>query len=274
MHTIINDLTREVINLKTKQLDPTIINVLIKEKLQDYLLYAIYSNPDFNNMVFIGGTALRKLHGLNRVSEDLDFVTENEIDYEKLAKVTIDYFSSIDLPNVSFSIQHGKNVSRLTIKFAILKEIGLSNLATEKLHVKIETTQSTILEDVMVVPITLSNNPMIIHTFNLNILMAGKMAACLNRVWKKGGTTITIKGRDYYDLLWYMGKGIHPNTKYLKIYTNMGTEEVFKAIDSKISQIKPADLFADLRFFFEDSNYIKNWCENFHKMYAQLRTTY
>ncbi len=39
--------------------------------------------------------------------------------------------------------------------------------------------------------------------------MAGKMLACLERNFQKGEGA-TIKGRDFYDLLWFMQQKIQP----------------------------------------------------------------
>ena len=45
---------------------------LLKEKLQDYILYFIGAHKEFNGLIFTGGTCLRKIYGLNRLSVDLD----------------------------------------------------------------------------------------------------------------------------------------------------------------------------------------------------------
>ena len=45
----------------------------IKDYLQDILLFAIYDYSGSNALVFKGGTALHKVYGLDRYSDDLDF---------------------------------------------------------------------------------------------------------------------------------------------------------------------------------------------------------
>jgi hypothetical protein len=47
-----------------------------------------------------------------------------------------------------------------------------------------------------------------------------------------------------------------------------------KMIDSKVAEIEFNDIFSDLQYFFEDYNYIKTWCENFHEIYKSVRKNY
>lgn len=45
----------------------------LREYLQALVLRSFYESEAFRNLAFVGGTALRFLHGLPRFSEDLDF---------------------------------------------------------------------------------------------------------------------------------------------------------------------------------------------------------
>src|SRR3989338_5997583 len=47
----------------------------MREYLQAYILSFMYEGGVFRSAAFLGGTALRFLHGLPRFSEDLDFST-------------------------------------------------------------------------------------------------------------------------------------------------------------------------------------------------------
>jgi predicted nucleotidyltransferase component of viral defense system len=268
MHTINKSLKETVKKLKARNISEDVIRTIIKERIQDNILAAIYNNPKYSDLIFIGGTCLRKLYDLNRYSEDLDFVSKRKIDYEDLKEDLSKYFKGINFSDISFNIQESDLVSRLTVKFEILKEIGLSEFNNEKLHIKVESTVSDFDYNIIPFPVTLSSIPMVIISTDLETLFAGKINACIDRVYKKGETGIIIKGRDYYDLLWYMSKGIIPNTKAL---TN---KKAFEELDEKVTAIKYKDLYSDLRNFFEDDNYIKIWCENFHKMYSELRKRY
>lgn len=46
----------------------------IREVLQELTLYSLSKTDFFNRASFMGGTALRILHGLDRFSEDLHFI--------------------------------------------------------------------------------------------------------------------------------------------------------------------------------------------------------
>jgi len=128
------------VELKTNNVYADTVKVILKEMLQDYVLAAIYSNKSSNDMIFIGGSALRKLYKLNRFSEDLDFSVFEKVDYQLLGESVVNYFHKQNFDLIDYAVQESKLVSRLTLKFAILKELGLSQLEGEKLHVKIETT--------------------------------------------------------------------------------------------------------------------------------------
>jgi len=45
----------------------------LKEELQFYILNFIYHHPEYNKWIMYGGSALRIIHGLDRMSVDLDF---------------------------------------------------------------------------------------------------------------------------------------------------------------------------------------------------------
>lgn len=274
MHTIITSLKNKVIDLKTKGLSNETIRIIIKESLQDFALSVLYSDTKYSDFVFVGGTALRKLYNLPRFSEDLDFSVGREINYQELGQDIIKYFHSIDFNVVDFSIQKSINVNRLLVRFEISNQIGLSDNSTEKIHIKIETTKDKIYRTELFDQ-TLSNIPMVITSYPLQTLMTGKILACINRVYLKGKTGITIKGRDYYDLLWYMQKQIIPNEqKLLDSNSEYNLNYVFKLIDERVEKIKISDLKLDLLTLFEDINYIKKWCENFHEFYKRYRIFY
>jgi len=57
----------------TDQSDPEVRRNALKEVLQLYILNFIYHHPKYNTWVMYGGSALRIIHGLDRMSVDLDF---------------------------------------------------------------------------------------------------------------------------------------------------------------------------------------------------------
>src|SRR3990172_8328523 len=68
----------------------------LKEELQFYVLNFIYHHPEYNKWIMYGGSALRIVHGLDRMSVDLDFEVSNEITkgfLDELRKEIEDHFS-------------------------------------------------------------------------------------------------------------------------------------------------------------------------------------
>ncbi len=54
-----------------------------KDYFQSIILFILYQEYG-SELIFKGGTALKKCYGLNRFSEDLDFICSNKIDIKKL----------------------------------------------------------------------------------------------------------------------------------------------------------------------------------------------
>jgi len=97
-----------------------------------------------------------------------------------------------------------KTVQSSFIKFTnILAELGLSQLKEQKLSVRIEVDSNP--PPGWKVQKTLINKTYIftVMHFDLPSLYATKLHACFFRKY--------IKGRDYYDLLWYLGRKVEPN---------------------------------------------------------------
>ena len=274
MNLIDNKLKIIVDQARSDNLDEMTVRILLKESLQSQILFAIYNSKLARDLVFYGGTALRKIYGLDRMSEDLDFETDKKIELSELSKIVLTYFDRLGLDGVEAKTQKSKGVNRITFKFMILNQLGMSLLKSEKLHVKVEinyqpnggfeTELTPLIEDQMSV--------MIKH-YSLSVLMAGKIRACLTRIFKKGKTGITVKGRDYYDLIWYMGQKVKPDDKYQK-KSGYKQAEVWAELDEKIKLIKAKDLLLDLQPFFESKRYIREWCDNFHKLYWRYRKFY
>src|SRR3990167_1977552 len=63
------------------------VRTLLKEPIQDYILHFVYNSSKYKQFIFTGGTALRKLYGLPRLSEDLDFDLRHVIDIGSLRRV-------------------------------------------------------------------------------------------------------------------------------------------------------------------------------------------
>lgn len=276
MHPIEEELKRRSKELLIRGVDKETISVYMKELLQDYMLDALFHTDEGKDLVFYGGTALRKLFDLNRLSEDLDFEHFGKVDIEKLSNEVLTYFyRNNQYKNITAKTQSNSSINRITFKFPILKELGLSEYENGTLHLKVEVKDQSQKYRTELTPLLKANMTILVRHYPIEILMAGKILACLTRTYRKGASDIYIKGRDFYDLIWYMQQGITPDEGKLSEYKNGVTvSEIFLELDSKVKLITPKDLSADLEFLFEDREFIKDWCTNFHRLYSRFRPKY
>ena len=96
---------------------------LLKEELQVFVLNFIYTSS-YKNLIFTGGTCLRKFYGLPRISEDLDFdVDDANFDFDEFQKDLREYFTKdIQYKNLDLKL---KNLT-VFLKFPVLREIGFA----------------------------------------------------------------------------------------------------------------------------------------------------
>lgn len=183
----------------------------LREYLQHVILRELFEQNSLNNLVFHGGTALRILFDLRRFSEDLDFHVhgDKKFELEKSMKK-----SEKHLPLQGYQIGLKENyegtVHSAFIKFEdILCEAGLSNQREEKMRVKIEVDMKPPPGSKTETSIVNQYFPFSIIHHDRSSFLAGKLHAVLQRSY--------TKGRDYYDLFFYLSKwkNLNPNLKYL-----------------------------------------------------------
>ena len=274
MHTLTKSLKNIVEDSKEKGYEESKIRIILKEYLQNIILYILYNNEESSKLIFYGGSCLRKIYDLDRFSEDLDFENPDEISLDILSEIIREYFKSIKMKGVECKAQESEHISRVTVKFPILKDMGLSNNENEKIHVKVEVNRfptgkyPTELTSKM-----LGGYSVILKHYDISTLFACKIVACLDRIYVKGKKKIYVKGRDFYDLIWFLNNtNIVPNKeKLLDVNNRYTVKEVFNLLDEKVTLIKSLDLLDDLENLIEDSKYIKKWCNNFQEIYFSSR---
>ena len=198
---------------------------ILKEYLQIVVLDFIYSHPVYSQLLFYGGSALAHCFDLQRLSEDLDFIDESKkISVSELAKDLENYFSTRTDLSVKATVQK----FRIYLKFPILRELGIAGRAeSDDLFLKVEVYSEFdfcehYLTDIR--PIFKYNRSVLIKTLDTATLISTKIRAILYRKWEKtdkqGQTIVKVKGRDYFDLLWYLQKGIKPNLDCIEVKGN------------------------------------------------------
>lgn len=275
MGTLVDDLKVAADEAKRAGIRPDIIRIKLKEKLQLYLLDFIYNSSKYNHWILYGGTCLRKCFGAGRMSEDVDCETLTLVDKKKLTEDLEKYFREKILYKEVIVGSPGRNIGRVTLKFPVLHALGLSLHAAENLVVKLEVNQIDKSYPTQMQTLSEDRFSFIVRLYDLPTLMAGKILACLERVWERGRTGITVKGRDYFDLLWYMQKGVKPNPdRLLNSKGKYTIQSAFAALSEKIPKIKPRDIAVDLEPLFEDGHFVGNWVANFHHEFERLIRSY
>lgn len=238
---------------------------VLKNYIQVVILKFIYSHAKYSQMVFYGGSCLRHCFDLPRLSEDLDFVDlKKEIQLDDLALDLENYFKKNTDLEAKIKIQP----SRIQIKFAILKELGLASPSdSDALYLKLEVFKYFDFctgYEINIAPIFKFNHSMLIKTFDLSTMMATKIGAVMNRKWQKiakGGKLLAkVKGRDYFDLFWYLQKAVKPNLKCL-----MNKESAAGLKEKLLATIAKVDVKSieyDLNPLMEDGNFVKGFAKN------------
>ncbi len=246
-----------------------LIRNYLKEYIQYLVLSLLYNQKKMKNLVFKGGSCLRICYELPRLSEDLDFdYDENKIGKNILEE--LDDYLKKEIKKKYFSKLETKIQStiRLYLKFPFLKELGLANeTESNKLYVKIETTNGlSPFADYILLPVSKYGFNFIAYSYDLPSLMAGKINALLYRIWFKGSKSqIDVKGRDFYDLFWFLQKGVKPNWKMLEKITGIKDKKELR--DVLIKRIKkvvtPQKLSYDLNNFISNNQFVEDFCRNY-----------
>ncbi len=252
----------------------------LKEELQFYVLNFIYHHQEYNAWIMYGGSALRIIHGLDRMSVDLDFeishaITEKfleELKKEIEDNFTNTYGSGADFLTIKITTGRG-----LLLKFHIGEELSSGN-SSKQIHVKIDLNHfiasKTVTERR---PINHDQLSFVIVTYNMSSLMASKLAAIFLRGTRGIGTaTYEEKGRDIYDLLWYMNKKAIPDFDYLiaKGIDARDPRALFDTLTLQINKVSDKNLEQDLSPLFVNKTYIENWLKNWRESYLRLLDEY
>jgi len=227
-----------------------------REFLQLLVLKILYDKGYYKHIAFVGGTALRVLYDLKRFSEDLDFsvIRKEGYDFKHLLKGVV-----YQLVKSGFSLdvkeQEQKTAQSAMLKFKdILFELGLSKMKDEKLSIRLEIDSTP--PRGWHTEISLVNKDFIftVTHFDLPSLYATKLHACFFRKY--------VKGRDFYDLVWYIEKKILPNFPLLnnairqteKEHLSVNEENFNAFLVEKLSEIDFVKVKRDVERFLLDKN--------------------
>lgn len=172
---------------------------LVREYLQARILEALQRSGAMIPLAFQGGTALRFLYNIARFSEDLDFALENPTANYNLRSYLKEIQSvfSAEGYHLQIKVNDQKTVNNAFVRFyGLLYELQLSPQPTEALSVKIEVDTNPPKGAGLETDLVRRFIPLNLQHYDRASLLAGKLHAILQREY--------AKGRDLYDLMWYL----------------------------------------------------------------------
>lgn len=261
---------------QNREKNTVLLRNLLKEVIQYYVLDFVYKSTWGENFILKGGTCLRFCFGLPRLSEDLDFDIENYPDFS-LDKFVIDlknYFQK-DLQFTKIIIKPANNKRTIYLKFPILSDLN-SNLERKESNtviVRIDLTGSIGKKYKTEISIKSTwDLSFLIRRYSLGDLFSGKIAAILTREAMVGKEMKErFKGRDFFDLIWFLEKNNKPNWNYLEEITNLGKVEVIRKLDNKIDKVDLDSVKNDLTPFFTDPYFVDGFMKNFQNLYKSYK---
>lgn len=254
----------------------------LREIMQEITLAGLSRTDFFEKAALYGGTALRIFYGLDRYSEDLDFSLlkpDSDFSIEPYFKAILDEFKSLGL---TVSIREKKKTKQTTIDSAFLKtetiwqEIVLEDIIKETgvrsnktLKIKIEVDRQPPLNFETEEKLLLRPFSFYVNCFTKSSLFSGKMHALLFRKWKN-----RVKGRDWYDLEWYIKKGIPLDINHFLTRAkdtndwqenNISSEQIIELLDMKIKSVSFDSIKEDVVRFIKNDDVLNIWSPKYFK---------
>ena len=172
---------------------------LLREYLQARILETLQRVGATGSLAFCGGTALRFLYDLPRYSEDLDFALETNrdaYDIERWQTEVVRQFRR-EGHEIEAALRDSGAVHAAWLRFSgLLHQARLSPHPTEKLAIRIEVDTNPPAGAVVETRTIRRHVALRLRHHDRASLLAGKLHAILQRPY--------VKGRDAYDLFWYL----------------------------------------------------------------------
>jgi len=258
----------------------------LREIFQEIALCGLWRGKFFERAAFYGGTALRVLHGLDRFSEDMDFsllVPDEQFD---LAPYCAFVEEELTAWGFTTAMEKKEKTAESAVASAFLKAntreqllvigagdaIASANHWGSRIKIKIDTnpppgfsTETLFL---------LQPIPFSVKAYDQPSLFAGKMHAVLCRGWRS-----RVKGRDWYNLVWYVGRRTKLDLAHLEARMRQsGHYEEVAPLDAdhfrrmltrKIEELDVDRARSEVERFLTDRSSVKVWSEDFFASVAE-----
>jgi len=189
---------------------------VLQELLQHFVLASLSRSGLFAEAIFHGGTCLRIVHGINRFSEDLDFLLKRPDPGFRWGNHLAQVVDDCHLEGLRFEVLD-KSEAVGAVRKAFLKtdsigallsvELPFHRLAGRKIRIKLEVDTNPPAGSAFETSYLAFPNTAVITTQSLPSGFAMKSHALLCREY--------VKGRDWYDFVWYVTRRIAPDLPLL-----------------------------------------------------------
>lgn len=254
----------------------------LREIMQEIALAGLQRSGFFEKAAFYGGTALRVFYGLDRFSEDLDFSlleVHPNFSLKPYLEGIITEFAAL---GIEVRVKEKSKAAQSTIESAFLKSdtvwkelvlqgvipqagIGMRAAIRIKIEVDREPPPGFETEEKLL----LKPFSFYVKCFTLPDLFAGKMSALLFRKWKQ-----RVKGRDWFDMEWYIKKGVPLNLHHFftRVHDNghwkeetITEEQFMHLLREKIDSVSFANVREDVVRFIRDDKALDIWSAQYFK---------
>ena len=241
-----------------------------QEVMQLIALSGLARGGFFEKAAFYGGTCLHLFYGMERFSEDMDFSLlspDPKFDFESYFPAIREEFALAG-KEVEIQLKHKGKPS--SIESAFLKEssevfkIGFTTQKQIKVKIEVDIDPPPDFSTEM----KLMTRPVSrwIRAYSIGDLYAGKVSAALFRAWRS-----RVKGRDWYDLEWYVRNGFVCNLKHLSARGRESNsnvdlssrEAVIAAFKERIATIDFKAASEDVRPFLKDASCLDIWSQDY-----------
>lgn len=189
----------------------------LKEIAQEITLLALSRAGFFREVAFQGGTCLRILYRLERFSEDLDFILHQPNKNFIWSNFLTNIKQEFELYGFELEVQDRDKADDV-IKKAFLKTNSIGNIllldsarsinSRKKFRIKLEIDINPPLGSEFEIKYLDFPIPFSVNAQDMPSLFAGKCHALLCREY--------VKGRDWYDFVWYVARKVPVNVQFLK----------------------------------------------------------
>jgi predicted nucleotidyltransferase component of viral defense system len=252
----------------------------LREIMQEITLAGLSRTDFFEKAAFYGGTALRIFYNLDRFSEDLDFSLLKEDPNFSLEPYFSSIVSEFEALGIKVSIKEKVKTAKTTVDSAFLKsetiwkELVLEEIVKQAgiksnrdIKIKIEVDRKPPLGFETEEKLLLQPFSFYVKCFNQSSLFAGKMHALLFRKWKN-----RVKGRDWYDLEWYIKNEIPLNANHFFLRAKdtgdwkekrITNNQINQLLKEKINSVSFDRIKEDVVQFIKDDKALQIWAPTY-----------